>query len=354
MTATLYLEGNFLPDFTLRPNLFYLKLAKATREVLLISDVVSTDLSQWLKLQNPNLILTYLSTTEALTYLKNADHLKKLSQMELFIEDRDGSIPKEIYRLALNAFPIKAYVLARWIDWVSSSKSTLTVGFQSLSVTKSVINQASELYQFVELFPESETDVLQWQKELHRVPMGAYYLFHKGNPKLPAFSIYDSNQGQMIREEPSLEISTEKLDVKDLFLTLERIEELLSSKTNQNSTQRSEEKPKELEELKLLIRQYLRFEYGLDKVAPENENPIRGFKELIYETHVPEKTGEAQETEEIIKKEESNVQSPMAVENIPKSDETQPRTQSFSLQQLFSGERNNVANESLFEEEEEK
>lgn len=288
MTTTLYLEGNFLPDFWLKPNLFYQKLATSKYPVILISDSVAPDLILWLKEKNPLLNLQYFNPMDAAEFLKVKEHLSKLSAYQLFVEDRDGSIPKEIYTQSLNAGPSKAFVLARWIDWVASSKSTFTSAFSSLSISKSVINNPSELYQFVDLFPESESLVLLWQKAINTVPMGAYYIFNKGNQKLPPFSIYDSNQRRTFTGSSGDSISNlaPSHDLTDLSLTLERMESLIESFKKEYVKEDGKQINKistELLGLKSLIVRYLKLEFGLEEneVLPEIKSEFKSVEELI-------------------------------------------------------------------------
>ena len=298
MASTLYLEGNFLPDFWLKPNLFYQKLASSKSKVILISDSLAPDLKSWLQVKNPELNYHYFDPNSAAEFLDNPESLESLSQYQLFIEDREGSIPKEIYTKSLNARPHKAFVLARWIDWVASSKSTLTAAFTSLSVTKSVINRPSELYQFVDLFPESEPLVLLWQEAIHNVPMEAYYIFNKDKGKLKPFSVFDSNQKIMLSELVPRDDSSSRImpDLKDVTLALERIEQLIE--TTQQREEMEENIPKnqltaEISKLKQLVERQLLLEYGwgendFDEARGE---PFKDIKALIHA--VPEEGAEA-------------------------------------------------------------
>jgi|GEM_PF-5575220 len=288
MASTLYLEGNFLPDFWLKPNLFYQKLALCKSKVLLISDSIAPDLKAWLKEKNPNLDYQYLDSEGAQAFLDAEHNLTALQHIQLFIEDRNGSLPKDIYRVALNAGPPQAFVLARWIDWVGSSKSTLTAAFMSLSVTKSVINHPSELYQFVDLFPESEALVLKGQHALSLVPMGAYYIFNKGSTKIQPFSIYDSNQRQTL---DNLEVTEEARepspDFTDLFLALRKIEELLEGREEEKESKSpllQETVSQELSALKQLLSRHLSLEYGLElsQAVQEPSISFKGVTELIH------------------------------------------------------------------------
>lgn len=284
MVSTLYLEGNFLPDFWKKPNLFYQKLSASKSKVILISDSVNSDLTSWLKSCQPNLEYQHFNVNTALEYLSNKEHLANLKYFNLFIEDRDGSIPKEIYIKSLNSLPKKAFVLARWIDWVGSSKSTLTAAFTSLSVTKSVINHPSELYQFVDLFPKSEPFVLAWQDEIHNVPMGAYYIFNQGNENLNPFSVFDSNQKSMITQISTIKSSKKETspDLKDLFLALERIEQIVEGSRSQEdqAIQPKEEQINQMFlELKHMLEKHFLLEFGFSQPNNDNFEPIE-FKDL--------------------------------------------------------------------------
>ncbi|USI65310.1 hypothetical protein QR692_09975 [Lactococcus petauri] len=304
MTSTLYLEGNFLPDYWIKPNLFYQKLALAQSKVILISDSIAPDLKSWLQEKNPSLDYRYFDSETASLFLSKKENLESISNYHLFIEDRDGSIPKDIYIKALNAGPMKAFVLARWIDWVGSSKSTFTAAFTSLSVTKSVINHPSELYQFVTLYPESEALVMQVQDDLAYTPMGAYYIFNKGSTKIKPFSIYDANQRKTLEVLKGKHISKEEqaLDLTDLFLGLRKIEEMMESREEKEGKVPAlsfENITSEFTALKELLERHLALEYGIaPSESKEAEMSYKSVHELIHGKAKEGKESPHEESEE--------------------------------------------------------
>lgn len=223
MTRTLYLEGEYISRPKVNP--FYHKLVRSKTPVLYITDQIKPELEQFIKEQNPKLNLKHLPPEEALSFLNDFHEDVHYS---LFIEDRVGNIEKDLLIQFLNSTYFKnAFVMIRSIDWTTSTKATLTSGFDTVMLSKTVIVSEQELFKYISIFPESEQQLMDWIESSIQLSATSYYVFNKEvtkNSKVQLFMVFDGNSRQFISSgKEAVPISSKKTRIERM---LDKLEEM--------------------------------------------------------------------------------------------------------------------------------
>lgn len=224
MTRTLYLEGEYISRPKVNP--FYHKLVRSKTPVLYITDQMKPELEEFIKEKNPKLALKHLPPEEALSFLKEIQ--EEDIHYSLFIEDRIGNMEKQLFIEFLNSpFFKNAFVMIRSIDWTTSTKATLTSGFDTVMLSKTVIVSEQELFKYISIFPESEQQLMDWIESSIQLSATSYYVFNKQvtqNSKVQLFMVFDGNSRQFISSgKEAIPISSKKTRIEMMFEKLEEM-----------------------------------------------------------------------------------------------------------------------------------